>query len=75
LLGEAVKCNRYSSVKRINSEITCEAMTTFLESNIILLSGKQFEMVKKLYAIVYMQSILKLILHITDSGKIDLYFE
>ena len=48
LLNEAVKCNRHSSIKVINSEITCKAMTAFLESKNILLKGKQFEMIKSL---------------------------
>jgi ribosomal protein S18 acetylase RimI-like enzyme len=48
LLIEVIKCNRHSSVKVINSEITCKAMTSFLESKNILLIGKQFEMIKSL---------------------------
>ena len=48
LLKEVLKCNRYSSVRVINTEITCEGMTAFLESNGIPLKGKQFEMIKAL---------------------------
>lgn len=48
LLKEALFCNRHSSVKAVNSEINCEAMTEFLESNGIPLKGKQFEMIKTL---------------------------
>jgi ribosomal protein S18 acetylase RimI-like enzyme len=46
LLKEALKYNRHGSVKVINTEITCEGMTTFLESNGISMKGKQFEMIK-----------------------------
>jgi GNAT superfamily N-acetyltransferase len=48
LLKEALKYNRHSFVKVINKEITCEGMTTFLESNGIPLKGKQFEMINAL---------------------------
>ncbi len=48
LLKEALFRNRHSSVKAVNSEINCEAMTAFLESNNIPLKGKQFEMIKTL---------------------------
>ncbi|MCE5345099.1 MAG: GNAT family N-acetyltransferase [Bacteroidales bacterium] len=48
LFNEQVRCNRYPSVKAINSEITCKEMTAFMESKNIPLTGKQFEMIKKL---------------------------
>jgi Acetyltransferases len=46
LLNEAVKHNRYDSIKAINTEATCEPITAFLTSNNITLLGKQFEMIK-----------------------------
>ena len=48
LLHEILKFNRHDSVKIINTEISCEPMTAFLQSNGILLKGKQFEMIKRL---------------------------
>jgi ribosomal protein S18 acetylase RimI-like enzyme len=48
LLCEAVRRNCHSSVKVINSEISCQAMTFFLEANSIPLKGKQYEMIKNL---------------------------
>ncbi|MBN2614205.1 MAG: GNAT family N-acetyltransferase [Bacteroidales bacterium] len=48
LLHETLKFNRHDSVKVINTEISCEPMTAFLQSNGILLKGKQFEMIKRL---------------------------
>lgn len=48
LLKEMIYKNKHSSIKAINSEITCDAATYFFESNGIPLKGKQFEMIKKL---------------------------
>ncbi len=48
LLKKALCNNRHSSVKAINTEIYCESLTAFLESNGIPLKGKQYEMVKRL---------------------------
>lgn len=48
LLKEVLKFNKCNSVKAINTEITCNEITTFLLSNCIYLRGKQFEMIKKL---------------------------
>ncbi len=48
LLSEALKYNRHTSVKVINTEISCGNMTAFLNSCGIPLKGKQFEMIKKL---------------------------
>ncbi|MFA5848987.1 MAG: GNAT family N-acetyltransferase [Bacteroidales bacterium] len=46
LLEEALKYNKHDSVKVINTEISCGAITSFIESNGIPLRGKQFEMIK-----------------------------
>ncbi|MFA6201070.1 MAG: GNAT family N-acetyltransferase [Bacteroidales bacterium] len=48
LLCETLKYNTFNSVKAVNTEINCESVTAFLESNNIPLCGKQFEMIKKL---------------------------
>ncbi len=48
LLKDALKLNSHNSVKAINTEINCQSITKFLESNGISLQGKQFEMIKKL---------------------------
>jgi len=48
LLSEALKSNRHNSVKVINTEMSCESLTLFLNSCGIPLKGKQFEMIKKL---------------------------
>jgi len=48
LLKEALKSNQHSNVKCINTEISCESITKFLQSNGFPLSGKQFEMTKQL---------------------------
>jgi ribosomal protein S18 acetylase RimI-like enzyme len=48
LLNEQVRYNRHPSVKAINSEITCKEMTAFMASKNIPLTGRQFEMIKKL---------------------------
>lgn len=48
LLCETLKYNTFNSVKAVNTEINCESITAFLESNNIPLCGKQFEMIKKL---------------------------
>lgn len=48
ILKELLKRNRYSSIKLINSEISCDSITALMENNGIPLRGKQFEMVKKL---------------------------
>jgi ribosomal protein S18 acetylase RimI-like enzyme len=48
LLNEAAKHNRFSTIKAINTEITCEPITAFLASKNISLLGKQFEMIKTL---------------------------
>ena len=48
LVKEIMQLNKYDSVKCINTEITCDSITKFLESLSISLTGKQFEMIKKL---------------------------
>lgn len=48
LLCETLKVNKFNSVKAVNTEINCESITAFLQSNNIPLCGKQFEMIKVL---------------------------
>lgn len=48
LLAEALKWNTHNELKVINTEITCENITAFLDACGIPLKGKQFEMIKKL---------------------------
>lgn len=48
LLQEITKQNRNSRTKLINAEVNCTAVTEFLKSKNIDLTGKQYEMVKKL---------------------------
>jgi ribosomal protein S18 acetylase RimI-like enzyme len=48
LLSEAIKFNKHPAVKAINTEISCESITAFLNSCGIPLKGKQFEMIKRL---------------------------
>lgn len=48
IIKELFKRNNYTSIKHINSDISCNAITIFLEKQGITLKGKQFEMVKKL---------------------------
>lgn len=48
LLKEIMKYNQSKSVKVINTPVECEAITKFLESLNIHLSGKQYEMKKEL---------------------------
>lgn len=48
LLSLVLKKNTYNSVKLINSEVGCEALTSFLSSIKMPLSGKQYEMIKML---------------------------
>ncbi|HUW92330.1 MAG TPA: GNAT family N-acetyltransferase [Bacteroidales bacterium] len=46
LLGQALKSNLHNNIKAINTQVDCESLTGFLESNMISLKGKQFEMIK-----------------------------
>ena len=48
LLAEIMKINQFNSIKCINTDIRCNAISKFMESNSIELSGKQFEMIKQL---------------------------
>lgn len=48
LLREAVKHIKHSSVKVINTEVTCSNITEFLDSFGIPLNGKQFEMIREI---------------------------
>lgn len=48
LLKEILKTNRHGSIKIINTEVTCSSITEFLQSNSILIEGKQFEMIKQI---------------------------
>jgi len=48
LLKEALKFNRYDSIKVINTEIACESINKFMAYHSVPLSGKQFEMIRKI---------------------------
>ncbi|MFC2151091.1 GNAT family N-acetyltransferase [Bacteroidota bacterium] len=48
LFKEALKLNQYESIKFINTEIGCDSLARFLNSILIPLVGKQFEMIKQL---------------------------
>ncbi len=48
LLAHALKFNQDKAMKCINTEIQCESISHFLQSNGITLKGKQFEMIKQL---------------------------
>ena len=48
LFEEALKLNKYHSIKIVNTDLNCKSITKFLESKNILPKGKQFEMIKKM---------------------------
>lgn len=48
LFEKMLERNKHDSIKVINTDITCHAMTAFLKSKNIEPAGKQFEMIKKL---------------------------
>jgi ribosomal protein S18 acetylase RimI-like enzyme len=48
LLKQALQSTQYSSVKVINTEISCFTITKFLKARGFSLDGKQFEMIKPL---------------------------
>ena len=48
LLNEIVKLNKNDAVKVINTDISCNSIVDFLSAKNITLSGKQFEMIKKI---------------------------
>lgn len=45
LLGEMLNRNKHSNIKAVNTEVGCENVTLFFESNGLPLKGKQYEMV------------------------------
>ena len=48
LLYEISKQNKYEAMKLVNTEISCSSIIDFLKSKNIELSGKQFEMIRKI---------------------------
>ncbi len=48
LLSHALKLNENECIKVVNTDVTCASISGFLESNSIILSGKQYEMIKNL---------------------------
>ena len=48
LLSEALQFNSHDSLKIVNTDVSCDSITHFLESVNIPPTGKQFEMIKKL---------------------------
>lgn len=48
LLREMVECNRNDALKVVNTDTRCESITAFLEAKNIPVTGKQFEMIKRL---------------------------
>ncbi|MEA5006125.1 MAG: GNAT family N-acetyltransferase [Rikenellaceae bacterium] len=48
MLAQALRHNKNESIKVVNTDINCGSISGFLDSNSISLSGKQYEMIKKL---------------------------
>ena len=48
LLAEAIKHSEHTSVKLINTEVSCDSITGFMQSCGINISGKQYEMLREL---------------------------
>jgi hypothetical protein len=48
MLKKVLDRNEHHSIKVVNTEVGCESITGFLESNNIPLRGKQFEMIKQI---------------------------
>ena len=48
LLHEALKFNKTAKMKLINTDISCNSIVDFLKAKNIEVSGKQFEMIKKI---------------------------
>lgn len=48
LLHEVSKLNKHTQTKLINADVTCSSMVNFLKAKNIAITGKQFEMIKKL---------------------------
>lgn len=48
LFQKMLESNQYTSVKIVNTEISCDSVNAFLQSKNVKPTGKQFEMIKKL---------------------------
>jgi len=48
LLAEMVRLNKYETIKCINTDINSTSITEFLQTKNVTITGKQFEMVRKL---------------------------
>ncbi len=48
LFQEAFNWNKNDSIKIINAEVSCDSLNRFLESKNMLVTGKQFEMIRQL---------------------------
>jgi ribosomal protein S18 acetylase RimI-like enzyme len=48
LLREVLNQNKNSNIRIINTDILCDSITDFLKAKNIEITGKQFEMIKKL---------------------------
>lgn len=48
LFQKMLECNKYSSIKIVNTDVSCYSITAFLKSRNIEPTAKQFEMIKKL---------------------------
>lgn len=48
LFQEALNWNQNDSIKIINAEVSCDSLTRFLKSKNMLVTGKQFEMIRQL---------------------------
>jgi ribosomal protein S18 acetylase RimI-like enzyme len=48
LLNEIIKLNKSAVVRVINTDISCESITNFLKAKNMDVTGKQFEMIRKL---------------------------
>lgn len=48
LLREMLRLNRNDSLKIINTDVSCDSMTGFLQAKNIVPQGKQFEMIRKI---------------------------
>jgi ribosomal protein S18 acetylase RimI-like enzyme len=48
LLNEIMKLNKNTVIRVINTDVSCESITSFLNAKNIVATGKQFEMIKKI---------------------------
>jgi ribosomal protein S18 acetylase RimI-like enzyme len=48
LLREIIKLNKNDKIKIVNTDISCDSITNFLKAKNINISGKQYEMIKKI---------------------------